>query len=423
MKTKGFGRQGWWIIIYTLLLYLFSSSSSDTLNVTTMGHAMILGLSESSTLLIYAAIGGVVSVPISLVFGTVVKKFGIKLPTVILLLLYAINWFGFGNCHTIGGYAIAATLISALGNTVNLVPTQQLINNWFPRKKGIALGWATMGMPVDSAVSVAVFQILMNKMGFKTPFFLWGIILVVLVVVLLLFVKNTPEEAGAYPDNEPISKEEMETNLKLVNEYQSPFTIGKLLMTKQFWAIVIIFGFMFMALVGTMSQLVPRLMYVGISQNTAIMWLTIASLIGIPTSFLWGLIDQRMGTKKTVVIYSVLWTLMMILSAFGSGMESVPVAIASVIFLSCMHGGMGNLMPSLIIQVFGRYDFASANRLVVPFVVAIRTISMLLIPVMLAVAGANGNIGFRNVFIIFSILSFIAVTCSIGIKDKCIGKM
>lgn len=63
MKTKGFGRQGWWIIIYTLLLYLFSSSSSDTLNVTTMGHAMILGLSESSTLLIYAAIGGFVSVP------------------------------------------------------------------------------------------------------------------------------------------------------------------------------------------------------------------------------------------------------------------------------------------------------------------------------------------------------------------------
>ena len=66
-----------------------------------------------------------------------------------------------------------------------------------------------------------------------------------------------------------------------------------------------------------------------------------------------------------------------------------------------MHGGMGNLMPSLIIQVFGRYDFASANRLVVPFVVAIRTISMLLIHVMLAVAGANGNIGFRNVIYYF----------------------
>lgn len=423
MKTKGFGKQGWWIIIYTLLLYLFSSSSSDTLNVTTAGHAMVIGGVESSSLLIYAAIGGFVSVPISMIFGTVVKKFGVKFPTVVLLLLFAVNWFGFGNCHTISGYAIAATLISALGNTVNLVPTQQLINNWFPKKKGIALGWATMGMPVDSAVSVAVFQILMNKVGFKTPFYLWAIILVILVILLILFVKNTPEEAGAYPDNEPISKEEMEANLRLVNEYQSPFTIGKLLKTRQFWAVVVIFGFMFMALVGTISQLVPRLMYVGIPQNSAIMWLTIASVVGIPTSFLWGLIDQKAGTKKTVVVYSILWTLMMVLSAVGSGTMSLGISIASVIFLSCMHGGMGNLMPSLIIQLFGRYDFSAVNRLVVPFVVAIRTISMLLIPVMLAAAGANGSIGFRNVFIIFSVLSLIAAICAVGVKDKCIGKI
>ena len=361
--------------------------------------------------------------PISMIFGTVVKKFGVKFPTVVLLLLFAVNWFGFGNCHTISGYAIAATLISALGNTVNLVPTQQLINNWFPKKKGIALGWATMGMPVDSAVSVAVFQILMNKVGFKTPFYLWAIILVILVILLILFVKNTPEEAGAYPDNEPISKEEMEANLRLVNEYQSPFTIGKLLKTRQFWAVVVIFGFMFMALVGTISQLVPRLMYVGIPQNSAIMWLTIASVVGIPTSFLWGLIDQKAGTKKTVVVYSILWTLMMVLSAVGSGTMSLGISIASVIFLSCMHGGMGNLMPSLIIQLFGRYDFSAVNRLVVPFVVAIRTISMLLIPVMLAAAGANGSIGLRNVFIIFSVLSLIAAICAVGVKDKCIGKI
>ena len=166
---------------------------------------MVIGGVESSALLIYAAIGGFVSVPISIVFGTIVKKCGVKIPTAVLLLLFAVNWFGFGNCHTIGGYAIAATLISALGNTVNLVPTQQLINNWFPKKKGIALGWATMGMPIDSAVSVAVFQILMNKVGFKTPFYLWAIILVVLVVLLFLFVKNTPKNVQKYPGHSEIS--------------------------------------------------------------------------------------------------------------------------------------------------------------------------------------------------------------------------
>lgn len=422
MKTKGFGRQGWWVIIYTLMLYLFSSSATDTLNVTTAGHAMVIGGVESSALLIYAAIGGFVSVPIIIVFGTIVKKCGVKLPTVILLILLAINWFSYGSCHTIISYAISATLLSALANTLNLVPTQQLMNNWFPKKKGIALGWATMGMPIDSAVTVGIFQFLMTKFGFKTPFYIWALILVILAVLLVLFIKNNPEEAGAYPDNEPMSKEEMEASLKLVNEYQSPFSIGRLFATKQFWAVVIIFGFMFMGLVGTISQLVPRLMFVGIDQNMAIMWLTIASIVGIPTSFLWGLIDQKVGTKKTVVVYAILWTLLMAISAVGSGTASMAISIVSVIFLSCMHGGMGNLMPSLVIQLFGRYDFAAVNRLVVPLVVAIRTVSMLLIPVMLAMAGANGNVGFRNVFIIFSVLSLVSVICSVGVKDKCIGK-
>ncbi len=35
----------------------------------------------------------------------------------------------------------------------------------------------------------------------------------------------------------------------------------------------------------------------------------------------------------------------------------------------------------------------------------------------------NGNIGFRNVFIIFSVLSLISAICAIGVRDKCIGKV
>lgn len=423
MKQKGmnnFGKKGWWIIIYTLLLYLFSSTGADSLNVTTMAYSTVLGV-PSESLLVFAAIGGFVGIPIIIILGNAVAKKGVKLPTIILLILLAVNWFCYGRCNTFVSYAVAATLIAALTNTLNLVPTQQFMNNWFPKKKGIALGWSTMGMPIDSAISVGIFQYLMNHFGIRTPFYVWAIISVILAVVLIFFVKSYPEEAGAYPDNEAISEEERQHNLKLINEYNSEFTVGKIFTTKQFWAIIIIFGFMFMGLVGTMAQLVPRLMYVGIEQNMAIMWLTIASLVGIPTSFLWGFIDQKVGTKKTVIIYALLWTIMMYLSSIGSGTVSLGISVASVIFLSCMHGGMGNLMPSLVISIFGRYDFGAVNKLVVPLVVGIRTISLLLIPIMLGIAG-DGNVGFRNVFIIFGIMSLISLITVIFLKDKCIGK-
>ena len=87
-----------------------------------------------------------------------------------------------------------------------------------------------------------------------------------------------------------------------------------------------------------------------------------------------------------------------------------------------MVGGMMNLMPSAIIQVFGRYDFAQANKIIMPLVIGIRSCAFLIVPMMLAAAGANVNGGFRNAFIICTVLSLIATVLSFVLKSDCIGK-
>ncbi|MCI8992796.1 MAG: hypothetical protein HFG80_08780 [Eubacterium sp.] len=92
------------------------------------------------------------------------------------------------------------------------------------------------------------------------------------------------------------------------------------------------------------------------------------------------------------------------------------VTASSLLVFSAIGGFVG-------IPIFGRYDFCSFNRLAVPLVIGIRIISLLLIPIMLGIAGeANGNIGFRNVFIIFGTLSLISFIVSVLLKDRCIGK-
>lgn len=60
-------------------------------------------------------------------------------------------------------------------------------------------------------------------------------------------------------------------------------------------------------------------------------------------SYVWGVIDQKIGTKRAVMVFALLWTVMMALSAVGSGLNSLSVSIISVVFLSCLHGGMANL--------------------------------------------------------------------------------
>ena len=423
MKSN-FGKMGWWIIIFTLLIYLFSCAVPDTLNVLVQPFAekYAPAVQSPEQILIFAAIGGFVSIPLSLVAGQIISKIGVKIPAIIMIIGLAVLWVLYGVAPSMGSFAVVATLIVALSDSANLVITQQLMNNWFPKKKGIALGWATMGMPLDSAITVLIFQALLTTKGFMAPFIFMGIVFVALAVIMALFVKSLPEQAGCYPDNEPISEEERKANLEFFANYKTGFPTSVMFRTKAFWLLVISFGFMFLGLVGATSQMIPRMGAVGVDQPQAVLALTIASLIGIPGSIIWGIVDQKIGTKKTTVIFALLWAIMMFVGAIGAGVVSVPITYISVIMFAALLGGLGNLMPSMCISVFGRFDFAQANKLLVPFVVGIRTLAFILIPVVSGIVGGNMQIGYTIVFIVFGILSLIALFAAMALPKDCIGR-
>jgi len=429
MNTKSnFGKKGWLVILYVLLLYMFSATPPDTLNVTAGFFADIIGV-ETTSLLPFFAIGGFVGIPVALLLGQVVVKCGAKIATIGILIVYAIIWFLNGFVSSVPMYAVVTILLVAVSDAMNLVCTQQVMNNWFPKKKGLALGWATMGMCFSSAIMVAVFQVMATKININAPYNLMTVICIVLAIITAIWFKNYPEEAGAYPDNEPITEEEKQANLKLINEYKSEFTFGKLMKTKELWALIFLFGFLFLGLVGITSQMIPRMGCVGFSQETAIMWLTISSIIGIFGSFAWGWIDQKIGTAITVKVYCICWTVMCLVGACGAKIVSQPVTLISVVMYSLLLGGLGNLMPSLTITIFGRYDFPQANKIMVPLVVGIRSFALFIVPAMLAMAAKGGAQtdatnaeGYFRVFIIFAVLSLISTIISFCLKDKMIGK-
>jgi len=417
---------------------MFSATPPDTLNVTAEWFGEILGMGGNfEPLLVFFAIGGFVGIPVAYILGQFVVKKGVKIPTVVILVIYAIIWLLNGFVNTKPMYAVVTILLVAVSDAVNLVSTQQIMNNWFPKKKGLALGWSTMGMCFSSAIMVLVFQKFHEIIPvFQAPYYLMTVICLILALVTVVWFKNYPEEAGAYPDNEPISEEEREANLKLFSEYKSEFTFKKLMKTKELWALTVLFGFLFLGLVGITSQMIPRMQCVGFTKDDAIAFLMVSSIIGIFGSFAWGWVDQKIGTKLTVEIYCIAWTVMTLVGALGSGMTSKPVTIVSVLMYSLLLGGLGNLMPSLTINIFGRFDFKEANRVMVPLVVAIRSFALLIVPIVMNIVSKGAGIpevaegevnelkatAYLVVFIILAVLSLISTVIAFRTKDKMIGK-
>jgi len=170
-----------------------------------------------------------------------------------------------------------------------------------------------------------------------------------------------------------------------MKNHVSPFTVKRLLLDRDMWLISLGFGLLWLVTVGIVSQFIPRMMSVGYSQSQAIMLLTISAIIAIPGSYFWGWLDQKIGTKPASCIYSISY--MLCLAFLLSGNQIL--TWVATLFVGFGLGGLLNLMPSMIIKIYGRYDFMAVNRLVMPIASIVRIMAFAIMASLLAFSGGS----------------------------------
>ncbi len=178
-----------------------------------------------------------------------------------------------------------------------------LVANWFPKKKGIVMGYTTMGHNLASAFYVQLVSILIGPTVLQTigkgvvPI---GIVAVIIGILGMILIRNTPEERDLNPDNVSDKVFQEEYDHSSVND-DSGWTTGKLLTTKELWMAAITTGFFQICSVGVMSQLVLRNVELGFSQQSAMNVMTILALGGVVGSWLVGVIDEKVAAMGTVL--------------------------------------------------------------------------------------------------------------------------
>lgn len=85
--------------------------------------------------------------------------------------------------------------------------TQVLINRWFVRRRGRALGIVATGMPIGTLVLSPISQYLILIWGWRMTMLFWAGVTFVILLPLSLLVKDKPEDKGYGPDGEPLSRE------------------------------------------------------------------------------------------------------------------------------------------------------------------------------------------------------------------------
>ena len=415
LTNSKFGPWGWSMILYAFLLYYFwAGLSVDALNVYPEAFAALHGW-DPNVLLGFATPAGIIGVLGGIVFGRLIMKTGARNLSAVTLIVTGLIYILFGRVSSPTMFLVCLTLFTFMANAFGLIVTSTLMNNWFPRKKGIALGWATMGAPLCTATFVAILSGLFGKFGVPTGCTIVGVVVVIFGLASLVWVKDYPHDVGAYPDNIKAEGVDFKAQAEAVRSHKSAFTVSKLLRDKDMWCMGLGFGLLWMVTVGIVSQFVPRMISVGNSQPAALMMLTVAAVVGLFGSYFWGWLDQKIGTKTASVIYSASYIIALLLLIFAK----LPIfTYIAIVFVGLGIGGLLNLMPSMVISVYGKYDFTAANSLVSPIASLLQKFAFLIMAVLLGVSGGDYALPY-GVFIVIDVIGAALLLCVTG---KCKGK-
>ena len=411
-----FGVKGWLFIISILMCcWVAGAAGTDGLNTILTQFVDKFGWSRA-TLTVASTCAGFFGAVTTSVMGLVAAKIGPKKTMIIIMSIITAAIFCWGYVESIVAYMICVLFIDGFFYGVVLC-MGILASNWFPKKRGLVIGWITMGFNISTISANWILTFGWSHFGFHGGFNLLGLLGVCAIIMLILFVKNNPEEAGFFPDNDKTMT--MEKALQLHEEGEkylqsSPWTFRKLIRNKNVWLIGIVYGFIQMMTVGCVSQLVPSIVARGYSQPTAMLCLSIAGVLGLFGSWFVGFLDVKHNTKFATrfMILWILATAVIFSLPVGSG-----IVFVACVMLGMVLGGTNNLCSSMTTHVFGRYDQQKAYSVVIPIYTFVRALGYGLVGVLAEKTGT-----YTVPWLFMAGLNVVGFFMLYMISSKCIGR-
>lgn len=413
MTKSNFGKYGWLMILISALLFLFcSGNTTDSLNVTVAAFAEKFQL-DANLILGYNSLCGYISIIGITVINRFMTKTGVRNMITVLLILNGILYFVFAAISSVTAYVIVQTINLILGNGYAYVCGTTLMANWFPRKKGLALGWSTIGVQCATFIYLPVMNFLLAKIALSATLVVFGVAMLVLAILCWIVVRDYPEEKGLTPDNADLSREEVDRLLAAQQNYQHRISVMDCVRNKDVWLIGIVFGILSMCVSAVLSQFIPRCNAYGIDPALAILLMSVSAAIGVPGSYAWGWIDQKISTKKSIMAICLWFAVCLVLFGFLLPVNAVTTSIFMVM-LGAAGGGIPNLSASMITTIFGRSEYAQAYTVFNPIMTVIRTSSFAILAVVLAITSNS----YSYAYLIFGLLAFIGFILTALICDK-----
>lgn len=279
-----------------------------------------------------------------------------------------------------------------------------LVGQWFPTRKGTIMGIATLAFPVGNGL-LGPFAASVFSKGFPD---VAGAFLPFLLVIIagwalgFIFIKDYPEQCGAYRDNNQSLTPEIAKKMMLEeieNKKTTVWKTGHTLKCLDFWLITIPMGTLLMFSVGMMTQTAAIIGSFGDALNYGQI-MGMIMIFGCIGSYVLGLLDTKLGTKTAMTIA----VLIMIVAGILGAIPNPTTLMIALICLAVFMGASSNFTVSGAVQYWRREDFPSVFAVVNPVANLFNAVGPMVVAMLLYSA-----VGYRLIFIVTIVVGVVSL--------------
>lgn len=306
---------------------------------------------DRSTFSLYFSLITIVGTATLPLYGKLIARFGSR-PFVV----FGGIWTGlamavFSLCQSLPSFYVVGCLVGLgfFGCSYAAVPV--IVSNWFIEKNGLVMGLAAACGGAFSMLLSFVFPRVILNFGWQSGYVLLGCVVCALTTPVGIFLlRSKPSDVGLCPYGG--SEREAQAD---VDEELSGVSYRQALAMPQLWVTAIVF-LLLAATVTAAQHLAAYFVGIGFDSVTAGMFMSVISAGIIVTNSLAGIVSDKIGLKRTLLLCAVLYAVSFIL--LPATVLPLIICVALVV-MSIGNAYTSVFAPMVTRSLFGVKDYAS----------------------------------------------------------------
>ena len=258
-----------------------------------------------------------------------------------------------------------AFILMSLGQGLGgWVPLMTMLNHWFSRRRGTAMGISMACMTAGALLVVPAIAWAIDpeaqRLGWQNTALIIAGVIFVGALIFPLLIRNRPQDMGLNPDGEadqppPVAQREPTPGEVAASQPSDPgLSVGQALRTQAFWCIAFGHGFASMIILAVMSHLGIMMTELGYSLQTVAWVVVIYNIVSLPFQFGGGYLGDRIPTNVALFLFTLIQGLAVVLIAINT---SLLMFLLFAVLFGIGFGGRTPLTTAIRGEYFGRASF------------------------------------------------------------------